>query len=393
MKKNSNINMNSNHSKKRIWALAGMFFLGSFAVINQKFLFEIYGYGRPQYGYHRWRKPWFFSTGAAFGMSLALIVYEIQKCFDKTIYHKLSNRKLFFIAIPSFCDLLASVLSNISVLYLDVSVVLMLRGSTVLFTGLISFFYLHRRMYSYHWFAIAIVLVALMLVSTSAVMSRNSYIHENKSDKKTIHHKKSGIGFTIAGILIKIGSKLLQSIRLLIEEDLTQEQQIPSTLIVGIEGVWSVAFCSFIFLPIVHFLPGPEGNGIHEDFIDSCIMLTNNKTIICLFTLHILLMVLLTISSMIVTETTSAIFRTLFDLTRIIFVWAVQIILHYSMKNTRLENKFGKIGERWTNWSFMQLFGFALLIVGLFIYGKQIRIPCLAYPKDYSIKTSRKSVA
>ena len=357
--------------------MIGMFFLGSIAVINQKFLFEIYGYGKPEYGYHRWRKPWFFSTGAAIGMCLALVIHYILVAMKLQKAYHLGFRRILFIFVPSFCDLFASVLSNISVLYLDVSVVLMLRGSTVLFTGLISRFYLKRDVFGYQWIAIAIVLFALMLVSVAAVMSHQQ---SGKARKKV----KTGIGFTIAGIAIKVGSKLLQSIRLLIEEDLTHVQQIPSVLLVGLEGVWSLILCGTVFLPMVNALPGPEGNGIHEDFVDSCVMLISNKWISLLFGFHILLMVALTVSSMIVTETTNAVFRTLFDLTRIIFVWLLQITLHYSMKGTSLETHFGKIGEVWTPWSYMQLVGFGLLIVGMFVYAKLIRIPCLWYPPEYS---------
>ena len=364
-------------SRKMVLSMAGMFFLGSFAVINQKFLFEIYGYGKPEYGYHRWRKPWFFSTGAAFGMFLSLIIYYALVCARVQKPYELNFRRALFIVVPSFCDLFASVLSNISVLYLDVSVVLMLRGSTVLFTGLISRFYLRRDVFGYQWIAIAVVLFALMLVSVAAVMSHG----ESGKVKKKV---KTGIGFTIAGIVIKVASKLLQSVRLLIEEDLTHVQQIPSVLLVGLEGVWSLLLCGTVFLPMVNALPGPEGNGIHEDFVDSCLMLVSNKWIAVLFAFHVVLMVALTISSMIVTETTNAVFRTLFDLTRIIFVWLLQIALHYSMKGTALEDHFGKIGEAWSSWSYMQLVGFGLLIVGMFIYAKVIRIPCIAYPPEYS---------
>ena len=37
------------------------------------------------------------------------------------------------------------------------------------------------------------------------------------------------------------------------------------------EGVWGF-FLTIIALIIAYFLPGEEGNGLHEDFIDSLIL-------------------------------------------------------------------------------------------------------------------------
>ena len=56
-----------------------------------------------------------------------------------------------------------------------------------------------------------------------------------------------------------------------IEEHLLQGIEAPSLLVVGMEGVWGF-FLTIIALIIAYFLPGEEGNGLHEDFIDSLIL-------------------------------------------------------------------------------------------------------------------------
>ena len=60
--------------------------------------------------------------------------------------------------------------------------------------------------------------------------------------------------------------------RSLLEEHLLQGVEAPSTLVVGMEGFWGFILTAFVALPIAYVLPGEEGNGLHEDFIDSLIL-------------------------------------------------------------------------------------------------------------------------
>ena len=46
----------------------------------------------------------------------------------------------------------------------------------------------------------------------------------------------------------------------------------PSLLVVGMEGFWGFLLTAFVALPIAYVLPGEEGQGLHEDFIDSLIL-------------------------------------------------------------------------------------------------------------------------
>lgn len=46
----------------------------------------------------------------------------------------------------------------------------------------------------------------------------------------------------------------------------------PSLVVVGMEGFWGFLLTAFVALPIAYILPGEEGQGLHEDFIDSLIL-------------------------------------------------------------------------------------------------------------------------
>ena len=57
-----------------------------------------------------------------------------------------------------------------------------------------------------------------------------------------------------------------------VEEHLLQGVDAPSLLVVGMEGFWGFLLTAFVALPIAYVLPGEEGQGLHEDFIDSLIL-------------------------------------------------------------------------------------------------------------------------
>lgn len=51
-------------------------------------------------------------------------------------------------------------------------------------------------------------------------------------------------------------------------------------MVVGAEGVWGSLLMFGIMLPLVQWLPGAEGQGIHEDSIDTLVMLRNSWPIL-----------------------------------------------------------------------------------------------------------------
>ena len=64
-------------------------------------------------------------------------------------------------------------------------------------------------------------------------------------------------------------------------------------------------------------------------------------------------------------------------------VWVVEVALYYITS--------GFVGQAWTVWSWLQLGGFALLLLGTFIYNNVLRIPGLYYPtKEEQEKNNQK---
>lgn len=65
--------------------------------------------------------------------------------------------------------------------------------------------------------------------------------------------------------------------------------------------------------------------------------------------------------------------RNLMEPIRVLFIWVTGLIIHYAITS--------KLGESLSWWSFMQLGGFIVLVLGFFTYNAVIKWPCFLYPK------------
>ena len=108
-------------------------------------------------------------------------------------------------------------------------------------------------------------------------------------------------------------------------------------------------------------------------------MIKNNSSIFFLSILSIIVFAVWTLLSLIITQKVSAVARMVFDQLTIVFVWVVQLFIHWFVIGTEYEEKYGKAGEAWTKWSWLQLFGFSLMVFGACIYQRVIKLPWVTY--------------
>lgn len=375
---------------ERAVAIPGMLFFGTCTVVTQKFLFEQRGQGRDIYPVHNFNKPWFQTVSMFVGMFSALLVYEIQRILGKKKQNEgelqsaiddsisseaptkdNSHLKMYFVvAVPACCDLVATTLMNIGLLYIQASVWQMLRGSMVLFSSIFCAFILKRPHYPFMWVAVVLVCIALTIVGVAAVSSTGV--------------GKAGVtqGQVIMSILLVVGSQLVQASQIVVEDFLMHDIAASPVLIVGLEGMWGTIIMCALFMPIVQHLPGQEGNGIHEDTIDTFKMMKNNKVLIAFVIFYILVILFYNVTGMFVTNITSAVVRTILEGLRTLCIWVVQLIIHYSIYKSDYGHHHPDLGEEWTPFSWMQLSGFLLLFTGMLLYNKIIRLPIFKYPEE-----------
>ena len=121
---------------------------------------------------------------------------------------------------------------------------------------------------------------------------------------------------------------------------------------------------TFIMLPLVQHLPGKDGQGIHEDSIDTLHMIFNSKILASILALDMVALLMYNVAGMCVTGHLGAVFRTVLETTRTLFVWLVDLVLFYTPLG------LGKLGESWSIYSWIQAAGFVVLVIGTMVYGR-----------------------
>lgn len=71
------------------------------------------------------------------------------------------------------------------------------------------------------------------------------------------------------------------------------------------------------------------------------------------------------------TKKLTAVHRTLVDALRTILVWGVDLFIYYLIDES--------FGESWNHYSYVQVLGFMLLLLGTTIYNAVLKIPGLYY--------------
>jgi type II secretory pathway pseudopilin PulG len=374
---------------QRVVAIPGMLIFGTATVVTQKFLFEQKANGRDCYvNPHKFAKPWFQTNSMFIGMLLALLVYEVQSLIKKRKQKDVDStqslasqaedlqkenseewKMYFYVAGPAICDLTATALMNIGLLYIQASVWQMLRGSMVLFSSIFCAFILKRPHFAYMWWSVLLIVIALTIVGVAAVCSTGV--------------GKDGVtqGQVIMAIALTVGSQIIQASQIVVEDFLLHDMTAAPVLIVGLEGMWGTIITCTIFLPIIQNIGGEEGNGVHEDTLDTFRMIGNSPTLLVWCILYVFFILLYNVTGMFVTNITSAVVRTILEGLRTLCIWIVQLIIFYSVRASGSESG-STIGEEWTIWSWMQLAGFLLLFTGMLLYNKIIKIPIFKYPSD-----------
>ena len=298
------------------------------------------------------------------GMSFCLpLAYYIEskeaKSRDTQVEHIQSSdkpSKVWMLAIPTVFDLIATVLMNIGLLSVTASVYQMLRGAEMLFAALFAVTFLKRSLNKYHHAGIGCCILGIALVGASTVLS--------STGEQTLNSKEANPGQILFGMLLIVLSQAVQAAQITFEDFFMADLAIPPLKIVGYEGVFGTAMMLGIMLPIVQHLPGKDGNGIHEDSIDTWHMITHSSIIAKILAMDMFALLAYNISGMCVTGHLGAVFRTVLETTRTLFVWLVDLILFYTPLG------LGKLGESWTSGSWIQAAGFGILVAGTVIYGR-----------------------
>ena len=379
---------------QQIYAIPGMLIFGTATVVTQKFLFEQTSVGT--YGEHKFKKPWFQTDSMFLGMTLSLLAYLIlgrrdrsevdsqdsiftsTASTDETSKKKKSKLKLYFASmLPAICDLTATSLMNVQLLYINASVWQMLRGSMVIFSSIFCAFILKRPHAPYMWWSVLGTVIALGIVGVAAVCANGAGVSGVSTNQ------------TIMAIFLTILAQLVQATQLVIEDFLLHDMSTHPLQLVGLKGFWGFFWCTLVCIPAVQYIHSEEGNGVHEDIKDTFTMIGNSPLLLVFVVLYVFFILCYNIGGMLVTNVFSAVVRTILEGLRTSCIWIVQLIIYYSLKDKDYGHKHPDVGEPWTIWSYMQLAGFLMLFACSLFYNRILRLPFFRYP-DFSASNNQR---
>lgn len=166
------------------------------------------------------------------------------------------NPLIFF--LPALCDCTATSAMYVGLTLTYASSFQMLRGSVIIFTGILSTFYLKRKLTREHWAGMFLVLCGLLCVGAAAFLGK---------------HTGANAPNPLLGDAIIIAAQIIVALQMVVEEKFLSAHNVPALQAVGWEGIFGMLIMSTLCL-VFYFIPGPRA-GHFEDINDAVLQFVN----------------------------------------------------------------------------------------------------------------------
>lgn len=260
----------------------------------------------------------------------------------------------FVWAIPAMCDLLGTSTMYVGLTWTFAASFQMLRGSVIVFTGLLSVSFLGTRLKIHHWFGMGFVILGLVLVGVGDTVFAN--------ESANVSH------YVLAGDLLIILAQVITAVQMTIEEKLIKKYKVPPLQAVGWEGIFGFSVLCLAMIPM-YFIPWhlPATRNIwqqtprFEDAIDAFIMLGHNWKLLFAAVGTVISISFFNFAGLTVTSTMNATTRMVLDSVRTIFIWVFSLAIS------------------WQKFQPLQPVGYFVLFVGTCVYYDIILMPLFRY--------------
>jgi drug/metabolite transporter (DMT)-like permease len=187
----------------------------------------------------------------------------------------LTGMRVFLLLLPAVCDIAATTLMNVGLLFVAASIYQMTRGALVLFVGLFSVLFLRRHLSAYKWMALFIVVAGVAVVGLAGAISKDE--KATPSSTEVVHRalriardqvEKAATPEavkTIVGVLLIAGAQIGTASQFVLEESIMHNYELEPIKVVGWEGLFGVVI-TFIGMVILHFAVGRTDAGRYGYF-------------------------------------------------------------------------------------------------------------------------------
>ncbi|RAL09937.1 putative nucleotide-sugar transporter [Aspergillus homomorphus CBS 101889] len=288
----------------------------------------------------------------------------------------LQGRKIFLLAAPACCDIAGTTLMNVGLLFVAASIYQMTRGALVLFVGLFSVIFLHRKLHLYHWIALFVVVLGVALVGLAgALFGSQGHDPSQENAAAVIAHALREVQTTartpeavqaLIGVLLIAAAQIFTASQFVSEEWILENYAMDPLQVVGWEGIFG--FCVTVIGSIILYLAvGRTEAGRHGyfDAKEGWSQILHNRSIAISSVLIMISIGGFNFFGLSVTRTVSATSRSTIDTCRTLFIWLVSLALG------------------WETFKWLQVAGFALLVYGTFLFNDIVQPPLKAcLPRD-----------
>uniref|UniRef100_A0A8C3RE25 Solute carrier family 35 member F6 n=1 Tax=Cyanoderma ruficeps TaxID=181631 RepID=A0A8C3RE25_9PASS len=240
---------------------------------------------------------------------------------------------------PALCDMAGTSIMYVALNMTSASSFQMLRGSLIIFTGLLSVAFLGRKLEWSHWLGILLTILGLALVGLADLRGSGGAGH--------------GLADVITGDLLILLAQGIVSIQMVLEEKFIFSHDVHPLRAVGTEGFFGFAILALLLVPL-SFIPAGRlsGNprGVLEDPADAFCQIRRRPLILAALLGNVGSISFFNFAGISVTRELSATTRTVLDSLRTLLVWALSLAL------------------RWERFHALQIPGFALLLAGAALY-------------------------
>ena len=258
-------------------------------------------------------------------------------------------------AVPAMCDLSATSTMYLGLTWTYAASFQMLRGSVIIFTGLLSVAFLNSKLRLYQWIGMFSVIVGLALVGVGDFLFFQSGQH---MDRYTV----------LAGDLLIILAQGIVAIQMTFEEKIIKKYEVPPLQGVGWEGIFGFSVLMVLLVPM-YFIPWHlpasadfwQDTPRFEDAIDGLMQMGQNWRLLLSNLGLIFSIAFFNFSGLTVTKTMSATTRMVLDSVRTIFIWVFSLSV------------------MWQKFEPLQPVGYAVLFVGTCIYYNIIIMPTIRW--------------
>jgi hypothetical protein len=243
-------------------------------------------------------------------------------------------------ALPGFCNLCNTAMRWGSLVYLPASVAEIMISGLELVLSVYAARIVRKRMVSWtRWTGVAVVAVGVALVG--AVDAAGALV---------------GLSVTsqLVGMLLVVGQCVMSVMQDIAEEVFMDEADFPATLLLGMEGLFGLAFGVVLYVPVTKLL-GEDPAATLRSLSSSPFGTMYAIMLPFLFTLT-------GIFNIVATGVTSSMTRNVWKNLRTVLVWVFSLMLYYCTVNDEL-------GEPWVvPGSLYVLGGFVVILSGIYVY-------------------------